>query len=101
MRDTANGIISKFKGRWVILQKKDLDYKETFAPVGNLVTLRILLAKVAAEDLELNQADVISAFLNGKIDTLVFLTQAEGFTLGAGFCLIHRSIYGLCQAARV
>ena len=63
--------------------------------------MRILLAKIAADDLELDQADVISAFLNGKIDTLVFLIQAEGFTVTGMFCLVHKSIYGLCQAARV
>ena len=63
------------------LQKKGVDYKETFVPVASLTTLRILLQLIASENLELDQMDVVSAFLNGSIDMLVFLMQPEGFDL--------------------
>ena len=99
-----DGSIERFKARWVVrgdLQKKGIDYNETFAPVANLVTLRLLFALVAFHDLELDQLDVVSAFLNGSIDTAVFLRQPQGFTLdGHSFCLLRKSLYGLCQAAR-
>jgi len=55
----------------------------------------------ASDELELDQLDVVSAFLNGEIDTEVFLHQPEGFRLGIEyFCKLHKSIYGLCQGAR-
>lgn len=100
------GKIVRFKARWVArgdLQKKGLDYVDTFAPVVNLTTLRVILTKVAVLDLELEQLDVVSAFLNGDIDTLVFLRQPEGWSLdnGVSVCLLRKSLYGLCQAARV
>jgi len=44
--------------------------------------------------------DVTSAFLNGLIDTLIFLKQPEGFRLDDSVCKLHWSIYGLCQGAR-
>jgi len=52
----------------------------------------------------IDQMDVISAFLNGTIDTTVYLVQPEGFSLGlrtSMFCILYKSIYGLCQAARI
>jgi len=46
--------------------------------------------------------DVVSAFLNGQIDTTIYLTQPEGFSFGIGMvCILHKSIYGLCQVARI
>jgi len=67
----------------------------------NLVILRIFLTIVAILHLEMDQLDVVSAFLNSEIDTEVFLHQPEGFHLGRQyFCNLHKSIYGLCQGAR-
>lgn len=97
------GIIQKFKARWVArgdLQRKGVDYNETFAPVASLASLRIMLTVAASMGLCIQQMDVVSAFLNGTIDTLVFLRHPEGFDLG-GYCCLNKSLYGLCQAARV
>ena len=82
------------------LQKKGVDYKETFAPVASLTTLRILLQLVTSEDLELDQIDIMSAFLNGSINMLIFLMQPEGFDRGGGIYCLLKSIYRMCQAAR-
>jgi len=103
-KKSRDGKIIKFKARWVAcsdLQKKGVDYHETFAPVANLASVRLMLKKIIRDDLELDQSDVISTFLNGDIDTIVFLRQPEGFTIGIGVCILHKSIYGLCQAARI
>ena len=78
-----------------------MDYREIFAPVANLASLRLMLKKITRDELELDQSDVISAFLNGDIDTMVFLRQPDSFTIGIGICILHQSIYGLCQAARI
>lgn len=45
-------------------QVQGVDYHETFAPVVSLPTLRMFLAIVSFLDLECDQMDVVTAFLN-------------------------------------
>ncbi|RAL64946.1 hypothetical protein DID88_001537 [Monilinia fructigena] len=62
------GKLARRKARLVIkgcLQTYGIDYQETFAGVARYSTLRTLLAKAAAEDLEIDNMDVDTAFLNG------------------------------------
>ena len=47
-------------------QREGIDYTETYSPVVTYDSLRVLLALVAQEDLELVQFDVKTAFLYGK-----------------------------------
>ena len=42
-------------------------------------SLRIILALVAHFDLELQQMDMKTAFLNGKVEGEVYMKQLEGF----------------------
>ena len=45
---------------------------------------------------------MVSAFLNGNIDTEIYLQQPEWFHLLLGdYSLLHKSLYGLCQGKRV
>jgi len=83
------------------LQKKGVDYQETFALVISFPSLWIILAIAAKHDLEIGQLDVISAFLNGLIDTVVYLRQPDGFSLGSYVYIRHKSIYRLRQAAKL
>jgi hypothetical protein len=48
-------------------QQYGVDYEETFAPIVRLESLRILLAIAAAEDLEVHQMDVVTAYLAGEL----------------------------------
>ncbi|KAL0304706.1 UNVERIFIED_CONTAM: Copia protein [Sesamum calycinum] len=47
--------------------KEGIDYTETFSPVSNKDSLRIIMALVAHFYLELHQMDVKTAFLNGDL----------------------------------
>lgn len=78
-----------------------MDYNETFAPVANQATLRILLTLVATKDMELDQIDFVSTFLNGELDTDVYLKKPEGFTINNQYYLLKKNLYGLCQVARI
>ena len=100
-----DGKIERFKAQWVArgdMQKKGTDYMETFAPVAMLVSIRVLLTLVALLALELDQLDVVGAFLHGGLDSEVYLKQPVGFALigDTRVCALRKSLYGLCQAAR-
>jgi hypothetical protein len=54
------------------------DYAETFAPVSRTTSLRLLLTIAATNDLEVRQADVEGAYLNGKLDVELYMAYPEG-----------------------
>lgn len=49
-------------------QVEGIYYNEVFAPVVKHVSIRLILSLVVNEDLELEQLDVTTAFLNGTLD---------------------------------
>ena len=62
-----DGKVETFKTRLVVkryIQKKDIDYEETFSPVARLKSIRILLAIATKLNYEIWQMDVRIAFLN-------------------------------------
>ena len=61
-----------------------IDFKETFAPVAKFVSLRILLSIVASENLDGEQVDIVTAFLHGDLDELVYMKVPEALSLAPG-----------------
>ena len=106
----ASGEILKFKARLCARgdqQTYGLDYNETFvAPTVKYQSLRSLLALAAYYDLEIEQFDVITAFLNAEItDAEVYMRQPEGYIKYDSdgtplVCKLQRAIYGIKQAPK-
>ena len=64
-------------------------------------TLWILLAIVAAEDLECRQYDIKNAFTESELQEKIYLSKPDGVPVRSGHVLrILRSLYGLKQSAR-
>src|SRR3984885_15956710 len=73
-----------------------------YSPVFKLVSLCILLLIGAILDLEIHQMDVKTAFLNGEIDTEVYVKQPEGFNEDKDrVCKLCKSLYSLKQSPRL
>ncbi|RFU25060.1 hypothetical protein B7463_g11276, partial [Scytalidium lignicola] len=73
---TLTGLVDYRKARLVaqgFSQTLGDDYLETFSPTMRLESLRVLLAIVALEDLEIYQADVMSAYPRAKLHTTIYM----------------------------
>jgi len=111
LKRNANGSHC-FKAHLVIQgfeQEYGIDYKETFAPVAKFVTVRILFALAAKYNWEIEQMDIVTAFLNPLLQEEVYMELPEGYTIPNGhtfpcvsggrlICRLRKCLYGLKQA---
>jgi hypothetical protein len=99
-----DGTIERYKARLVakgFTQIPNVDFKETFAPVAGMNTIRILFAIATQQQLEVLQFDVKTAFLHGDLDEELFMEPPEGYDYPKNkVCRLVKSLYGLRQAPR-
>ena len=56
----------------------------------------------AIEDLELHQMDMISMYLAGELDEIIYMYPPEGYIVKEGkYCHLKKSIYGFKQVVQV
>jgi len=67
-------------------QKEGVDYQEVFAPVANLDSVRTLITLAVKHNLELDQMDVSTAYLNGELKEDLYMLPPEGVPIQPGYC---------------
>jgi hypothetical protein len=105
VKTNEKGEVVRLKARLVAgghRQVAGVDYDETFAPVARLTSMRMLFALGATNRWEVHSLDIKTAFLNGDIDTDVYMMQPPGFVDGDNLVAhLQKSLYGLKQAPRL
>ena len=78
----AQGLISRFKARLVILGHlcvESIHYTDTYAPAARSATVKLVLALAAILNLNLRQYDVETAFLHGDLDEEIYVYVPDGY----------------------
>ncbi|GJS27366.1 retrovirus-related pol polyprotein from transposon TNT 1-94 [Tanacetum coccineum] len=82
-------------------QEKGLDFEESFAPVARLEAIRIFLANASSKNMTVYQMDVKTAFLNGELKEVVYVSQPESFVdldRPHHVYRLNKALYGLKRA---
>ncbi|KAG5786568.1 hypothetical protein H9Q69_014351, partial [Fusarium xylarioides] len=94
-----HGYLVKCKARLVVRgdQQQKSSTDETYAATLAGKSFRTLLAIAARNDLELLQYDAVNAFVNAKLQTIVFMKLPPHFRGGKHnrVLLLHKALYGL------
>lgn len=101
------------KARLVIkgyLQRYGIDFQKTFAGIAKYLILYTLLIKVVVEDLEIDNIDIETAFLNGKLMDIEILIEVLRYFEEIFFEIkfkdepylkLKKSLYKLKQASKI
>ena len=107
----SDGTVQRYRARLVakgFQMKEGIDYYESFSPVFSYPSFRMVMARAAAMDLQVDQWDLKNAFLQQRIDVEhLYMSPPAGYdkfledgkTPAALHCL--GSIYGMVQSSRL
>ena len=97
------GMVVRRKARLVakgFLQRPGVDFEETFAPVCDKSSLRVILALAASRGYVVHHVDIKTAFLNGVLDEEIFVNPPEPLRKEGKIWKLKKSLYGLKQSPR-
>ena len=93
----------KYKARLVARgDMQEMDWNSVFAPTLRYTSLRVILALAAYHDYEIEQMDVITAFLNADVVSEVYMEQPQGYKTtkdgGELVCKLKKALYEIREA---
>ena len=98
-----DGRVKKLKARFCVRgdqQVEGVDFFETFAPVVQWSTIRLLLVLSQCLGFATAQVDYTAAFVQATINEDVFVQMPKGFRKNGTILKLRRSLYGLKQSPR-
>ena len=102
----SDGSVERYIARLVAkgyTQNYGIDYKETFALVTKMNTVRILASLGVNLDRNLQQYDIKNAFLHGDLEEEIYMQSPPGYENTSGknrVCKLKKALYGLKQSPR-
>ena len=101
-----DGLIKKFKARFCARgdqQLEGIDFFETYAPVVQWTTVRMMLILEILLNLKSKQGDVTAAFLHAELgeDEKVYVEMPLGFRKQGKVLKLNKTLYGLRQSPRM
>ena len=63
-------------------------------------SVRLVLTIAVARDYEIEQLDVVTAFLGGKVEEEIYIKLPEGILGGPRLARLIKALYGLKQSPR-
>ncbi|GKC61908.1 retrovirus-related pol polyprotein from transposon TNT 1-94, partial [Tanacetum coccineum] len=97
LKNKARLVAQEFK------QEEGINLEESFSPVARIEAIRIFVANAANKNMMIFQMDVKTAFLNGELKEVVYVSQPEGFVdqdNPSHVYKLKKVLYGLKQAPR-
>lgn len=99
-----DGKVNRYKARLCARgfnQVPGIDYQQIFSPTTRYDSIRIIFSIAAKYNLEIQQFDVKTAFLNGDLEEEIYLEIPDGVLVDKRNVLkLNKSLYGLKQASR-
>ena len=99
----ANGNVYRYKARLVVQGFYQGSVVNTYAPVADFTTVRVLLAVGVQRGYIMHQLDVKTAFLHGEMDSQVYVSPPQGVDICTENEVLNlkKGLYGLKQAPRL
>ncbi len=101
VKHNADGSVNRYKARLVTkgyAQTYGIDYEETYSPVANMTTIRIIIAMAITKGWFLHQMDVKNDFLHGDLQEEIYMEQPANYvdqTHPNLVCRLKKALYGL------
>ena len=100
LKRDENGTPIRYKARQVVKgykQEYGTDYTQIFASVTKTPAYKTVISYATQFNLEIEQMDVITAFLQGDLNEELYVEQLYGFSTNDQVCKLQKALYGLKQ----
>ncbi|KAG5893279.1 hypothetical protein JTB14_002682 [Gonioctena quinquepunctata] len=81
--------------------KEKNSFESVYSPVARLSTIRLLLSVALEKDYNIRQLDIPTAFLNGTLESEVFIYAPSGVKTKLPILKLNRAFYGLKESPKV